>query len=198
MAAFLSKSAIAAVVERALEEDLGSGDLTAALIDPLAQVKAQVVVKEQATLCGSAWFDEVFRQLDASITVDWHRVDGARLTTDTVICELQGPDGQWWWHYDTRTGKVVEGYPVYSVHQDSMAPMALLDLEDAGGPQHSEAITRGLVVTVPGLEQHRAVRLDDEWRFAHASSSLPLLVVCFGRRRLLAFLRPFETGMWQG
>jgi hypothetical protein len=60
------------------------------------------------------------------------------------ICELQGPAGQWWWHYDARTGKVTEGYPVYSVHQNSMAPMCLLDLADAGGTLHREPIVRGL------------------------------------------------------
>ena len=53
------------------------------------------------------------------------------------ICALQGPDGQWWWHYDVRDGSVVEGYPVYSVHQHAMAPMALLDLREAGGTDHS-------------------------------------------------------------
>jgi hypothetical protein len=61
-----------------------------------------------------------------------------------VICAAQGDAGQWWWHYDSRTGDVVEGYPVYSVHQHAMAPMALLDLADAGGPQHLDAICRGV------------------------------------------------------
>lgn len=60
------------------------------------------------------------------------------------ICALQGPAGQWWWHYDTRDGHVVEGYPVYSVHQHAMAPMALLDLQEAGGSDHSQAIVKGL------------------------------------------------------
>ncbi|KQO76269.1 hypothetical protein [Rhizobium sp. Leaf262] len=60
------------------------------------------------------------------------------------ICALQGPAGQWWWHYDTRNGQVVEGYPVYSVHQHGMAPMVLLDLKDAGGKDHSDAIIKGL------------------------------------------------------
>ncbi len=49
-----------------------------------------------------------------------------------VICDAQGPAGQWWWHYDSRTGGVVEGYPVYTVHQHAMAPMALLDLAERG------------------------------------------------------------------
>jgi hypothetical protein len=60
------------------------------------------------------------------------------------ICELQGTGGQWWWHYDARTDGVVEGYPVYTVHQHAMGPMALLDLTDAGGPSYREPIERGL------------------------------------------------------
>ncbi|MFC5751797.1 hypothetical protein [Actinomadura rugatobispora] len=61
-----------------------------------------------------------------------------------AICAAQGPGGQWWWHYDARTGGVVEGYPVYSVHQHAMAPMALLDLAEAGGADHLGAIARGV------------------------------------------------------
>ncbi|MBL7501233.1 hypothetical protein I6A84_28965 [Frankia sp. CNm7] len=60
------------------------------------------------------------------------------------ICYLQGGAGQWWWHYDWRTGAVAEEYPVYAVHQNAMAPMALLDLADAGGTVHDEAIRAGL------------------------------------------------------
>jgi hypothetical protein len=60
------------------------------------------------------------------------------------ICDLQGPAGQWWWHYDSRTDQVLEGYPVYSVHQHAMAPMALRDLHRAGGPEHAAAVERGL------------------------------------------------------
>lgn len=60
------------------------------------------------------------------------------------ICRVQGSGGQWWWHYDARTGAVLEGYPVYSVHQDSMGPMALLDLAEAGGREFLEAIALGL------------------------------------------------------
>ena len=60
------------------------------------------------------------------------------------ICELQGDDGQWWWHYDVRDGSVVEGFPVYSVHQHAMAPMALFDLLESGGDDHRSEIYRGL------------------------------------------------------
>ena len=60
------------------------------------------------------------------------------------MCQLQGPAGQWWWHYDHRTGQVVERYPVYSVHQHAMAPMALFALAKACGRDHSGSIERSL------------------------------------------------------
>jgi hypothetical protein len=65
-------------------------------------------------------------------------------TVAGAICSAQGAGGQWWWHYDSRSGAVVEGYPVYSVHQHAMGPMALLDLADAGGDRHLDEIRRGL------------------------------------------------------
>jgi hypothetical protein len=60
------------------------------------------------------------------------------------ICALMGEAGQWWWHYDSRKGGVIEGYPVYSIHQDAMAPMCLFELTAAGGANRDEAIARGL------------------------------------------------------
>lgn len=64
--------------------------------------------------------------------------------TAAKICELLGRDGQWWWHYDARTGDVVEGYPVYAVHQNSMAPMALFAIQEAGGGDYWSSIALGL------------------------------------------------------
>ena len=60
------------------------------------------------------------------------------------FCELMGRAGQWWWHYDWRTGDVIEGYPVYAVHQDAMAPMALHAVEDAGGPAFGAQVELGM------------------------------------------------------
>lgn len=60
------------------------------------------------------------------------------------ICRLQGPLGQWWWHYDARGGKICEEYPVFSVHQDSMAPMAILASDRANGGDHVKEIELGL------------------------------------------------------
>jgi hypothetical protein len=70
-------------------------------------------------------------------------IDAARRCADRM-CELQGPEGQWWWHFDVRTGRVIEGYPVYAVHQEAMAPMALFALQDACGVDHTDAVIKGL------------------------------------------------------
>ena len=56
------------------------------------------------------------------------------------LVELQGSLGQWWWHYDPRSGSVAQGFPVYAVHQHAMAPMALMALAAAGGTDHRAAV----------------------------------------------------------
>jgi hypothetical protein len=61
-----------------------------------------------------------------------------------VICREQGPMGQWWWHYEAGSGRAVGKYPVYSVHQDGMAPLALFALGEASGANFDEPIYRGL------------------------------------------------------
>ncbi|HEY8172409.1 MAG TPA: carboxylating nicotinate-nucleotide diphosphorylase [Dehalococcoidia bacterium] len=82
---------IATVVSRAIAEDLGDGDLTAALIAGNTLAVARVIAREPATLCGRAWFDETFRQLDPRVTVDWRAADGTSIAADAVVCELRGP-----------------------------------------------------------------------------------------------------------
>lgn len=61
-----------------------------------------------------------------------------------TLCELQGNLGQWWWHYDAVTRRVLERYPVYSVHQDGMAPMALFALGEAVESDFGPWIFKGL------------------------------------------------------
>jgi nicotinate-nucleotide pyrophosphorylase (carboxylating) len=82
---------IATAVAAALAEDLGSGDLTAMLIDPATRATAHVVAREAATLCGCAWFDATFRQLDRTVTVTWRSHDSERVAANTVVCEITGP-----------------------------------------------------------------------------------------------------------
>jgi hypothetical protein len=79
----------------------------------------------------------------ARLTGDRRALSVASRCAERVV-ELQGRDGQWWWHYDVRTGRVLEPYPVYAVHQDAMAPLALLALKEASGLDFDEPIARGL------------------------------------------------------
>lgn len=78
-------------VALALAEDVGGGDLTAALIPEATQAEATVISREPAILCGTAWFDAVFQQLDARIVTDWRAADGDRIEPDQLLCVLNGP-----------------------------------------------------------------------------------------------------------
>ena len=78
-------------VSTALAEDIGDGDITAALIPEDKLVAARVEVREDAVLCGCSWVDEVFRQLDPAVVLTWRAKDGARLAAGTELLTLQGP-----------------------------------------------------------------------------------------------------------
>jgi len=78
-------------VARALREDLGAGDLTAALVPAGERVRGHIVTREAAVLCGRPWADETFRQLDASVHLEWHAADGDTLRAGQRLCELAGP-----------------------------------------------------------------------------------------------------------
>jgi hypothetical protein len=111
--------------------------------------------------------------------------------TANAICDVQGPAGQWWWHYDSRDGSVVESYPVYSVHQHAMAPMVLFDLWEAGGSDHRGEIAAGLawVDTHPEvLEELVSPRFGLVWRKV-------------GRReppKAARAIAAASTSLWQG
>jgi nicotinate-nucleotide pyrophosphorylase (carboxylating) len=78
-------------VARALAEDIGSGDVTAALVPEELSARASIISREAAVLCGTAWVNEVFQQIDPAIQVDWQRADGVTLQPDQVVCTLTGP-----------------------------------------------------------------------------------------------------------
>jgi len=82
---------LAAQVARALEEDVGTGDLTAALVPIGRAGRATVVTREPAVLCGRPWFDEVFRQLDPGVRVAWDADEGAEVAAGARLCRLAGP-----------------------------------------------------------------------------------------------------------
>jgi nicotinate-nucleotide pyrophosphorylase (carboxylating) len=78
-------------VTRALEEDIGSGDLSAQLVPETVFAGAHVITREHMYLAGSAWFDEVFRQIDPRIEVRWAARDGDHLAPGALLCTLHGP-----------------------------------------------------------------------------------------------------------
>lgn len=78
-------------VRIALTEDVGAGDLTADLIPANTWAEAQVITREEAVLCGAAWFEEVFRSLDKRVRVEWLARDGERLRANQILCTLEGP-----------------------------------------------------------------------------------------------------------
>ena len=82
---------ISGTIRTALQEDLGSGDRTAMLVPVSAMAGATVITRERAVLCGTAWFDEVYRQLDPAITVTWLAHDSDYISPGMTVCRLQGP-----------------------------------------------------------------------------------------------------------
>lgn len=82
---------IRATVNRALAEDVGVGDLTAALIPDSTPAEATVICREEAVLCGTAWFDEVFRQVEPRIKIEWHAHDGEDVSPNQALCDIHGP-----------------------------------------------------------------------------------------------------------
>jgi nicotinate-nucleotide pyrophosphorylase (carboxylating) len=88
--AALNQSSIADMVRIALAEDIGSGDLTAQLIDPDQHATAELRVREAAILCGVEWVNQVFAQLEGEVILSWHAQEGDWLVADQVFLSLEG------------------------------------------------------------------------------------------------------------
>jgi len=82
---------LAATVATALAEDVGSGDLTAAIIPPGRMGRARIITREAAVFAGRPYVDEVFRQIDPRVQVEWHTEDGAAIVPDQLLYRLHGP-----------------------------------------------------------------------------------------------------------
>jgi nicotinate-nucleotide pyrophosphorylase (carboxylating) len=78
-------------VARALAEDIGSGDVTAPLIPETRQAQAAVISREEAVICGTAWFDQVFHALDPRVAISWRIGDGEAAAPAQTLCTLSGP-----------------------------------------------------------------------------------------------------------
>ena len=81
---------ISANVANALREDLGSGDITAQFISAERHATARIISRDAAVICGTAWVDEVFRQLDPNVSVQWQVRDGERVSPNQVLFTLDG------------------------------------------------------------------------------------------------------------
>jgi nicotinate-nucleotide pyrophosphorylase (carboxylating) len=78
-------------VRAALAEDIGSGDITAALIAPGARASGRVITREDGVLCGKPWVDAVFAELDSAVRLDWHRCDGDTISAGETLFSFEGP-----------------------------------------------------------------------------------------------------------
>jgi nicotinate-nucleotide pyrophosphorylase (carboxylating) len=79
------------IVRQALREDIGNGDLTAELIAANTKANAHAITREDAILCGTAWFDEVFHQLDSTVAIEWQAKDNDATRSGQTICRVRGP-----------------------------------------------------------------------------------------------------------
>lgn len=91
----LISATLATVVQEnvlaALREDIGSGDITAALIPAQHQAKARIITREPGILCGKSWVDAVFREVDPQVEVSWLHDDGDSVAANDTLFTLSGP-----------------------------------------------------------------------------------------------------------
>ena len=78
-------------VERALSEDVGTGDITARLVPSDAEAQAVVLAREPAILCGQPWFERVFKKLDERVNITWEVAEGAPMRADQRVGVVRGP-----------------------------------------------------------------------------------------------------------
>jgi len=89
-----SQPAVALITQQvraALAEDLGDGDRTAALLPADRKSRGELITRRRMVVCGRAWFDEVFRQLDPGIRIEWRVADGESVERGRTLCSLTGP-----------------------------------------------------------------------------------------------------------
>ena len=78
-------------IARALAEDVGGGDLSAAAIPADRSERARVIARAPGVICGRPWFDGVFHSVDPRVAIEWHVDEGASVAAETVLCSLEGP-----------------------------------------------------------------------------------------------------------
>ena len=86
----LIEEAVTADVTRALQEDLGTGDLTARLVPEDRAGHARLLTRVTGVLCGVAWFRRTFEELDPDVEIFWHHQDGEEMVANSSVCEIEG------------------------------------------------------------------------------------------------------------
>jgi nicotinate-nucleotide pyrophosphorylase (carboxylating) len=86
----IPQAAVSSDVDAALAEDLGSGDLTARLVDADRTASARIIAREDLTLAGQPWAEQVFRRLDNKVRIDWRAQDSDQVRKDAVVCTVHG------------------------------------------------------------------------------------------------------------
>ena len=81
---------LALIVNLALQEDIGDGDITSLLIADNLQAKAHILCREEAILCGIAWVEETYRNIDSRLKIQWNFKDGDSLKKDAQVAEIVG------------------------------------------------------------------------------------------------------------
>lgn len=84
-------SYVSDIVQVALAEDVGAGDLTAELIAASTMARATIITREPAVICGQPWVEETFRQLDPGVRVEWTAAEGDQVPANTTLCTITGP-----------------------------------------------------------------------------------------------------------
>ncbi|WP_230803558.1 carboxylating nicotinate-nucleotide diphosphorylase [Halomonas sp. IOP_14] len=74
----------------ALEEDIGSGDITARLVSGMCEAEASIITKEDAVVCGTTWVDEIFKQIDPRVEIEWKVKDSDCVTAGQTLCDMSG------------------------------------------------------------------------------------------------------------
>ena len=87
---FMFRQTIQEQVQLALREDIGTGDITAQLIPAETQATARIICREDMVLCGRPWVDEVFRQLDPGVRIQWLAEEGASIKAESGLFSLKG------------------------------------------------------------------------------------------------------------
>ncbi|KTC81383.1 carboxylating nicotinate-nucleotide diphosphorylase [Legionella brunensis] len=87
----LDKVHILSDVKRALAEDIGTGDISAALLSPQLMAEAEIVSREPMLVCGCPWVNAVFAEIDTSIVIEWLVQEGSWLDEATILCRIKGP-----------------------------------------------------------------------------------------------------------